>query len=574
MDYVIRVCGAAGQGIQTIGATLAKVFSRSGYFIFSYQDYESRVRGGHNFYEIRFSDELVSAPRGGVDLLIALDKETLEVDIEELVEGGTGVYDSKALEKTMDDDRFVDVPMGDIAQEQAGSRLMANTVASGAALGMLGVPSEIMGKVIEATLGTKGGDVVDKNKKAGDAGHSYAKEHCPKCAFTVTPAGKERLLIAGNEAVGFAAMASGVKFYAAYPMTPSTGIITYLAGKAADHGLVVEQAEDEISAINMALGASFMGARSMTGTSGGGFALMVEGLSLAGMTETPVVIALGQRPAPATGLPTRTEQGDLLFSLFAAHGEFPRLLFAPGNPQQIFSCVNRAFDLSEKYQVPAIILTDQLIADAEWSLDGIDLDSFVFNDYRVRGDDFAALKEYRRHAFTDSGVSPLAIPGDAKHVVVTDSDEHNEEGHIIEDAETRMRMVEKRMLKKMPLIRNEMEQPELYGEEKPDTVLCGWGSNWGVLREVTDRLNAGGRKVAMLHFSELYPFPDYEGRPWMEALRAAKKTVCVENNATGRFAYLVRAETGFEFSSKLGKYDGRPFNARDLEKELSDGHVG
>jgi 2-oxoglutarate ferredoxin oxidoreductase subunit alpha len=571
---VIRVCGAAGQGIQTIGATLARVFARSGFYVFSYQDYESRVRGGHNFYEIRFSDRLVSAPRGGIDLLIALDRETLDVDAPELLEGGIGVYDSKALDTTMDDDRYVDVPFNDIAQEQAGSRLMANTVASGAALGMLGMPGDVIGKVVEATLGRQGSDVVEKNRKEGLAGHTYAKEHCPKCAFTILPAGKERLLIAGNEAVGFAAMASGVKFYAAYPMTPSTGIITYLAGKAADHGMIVEQAEDEISAINMALGASFMGVRSMTGTSGGGFALMVEGISLAGMTETPVVIVLGQRPGPATGLPTRTEQADLLFALFAAHGEFPRLLFAPGNPEQIFSCVNRAFDLAEKYQVPAIVLTDQLLADAEWSLDGIDLDSFVYNDYRVRGDAYAALPEYKRHALTETGVSPLAVPGDATHVVVTDSDEHSEEGHIIEDAATRKRMVEKRMMKKMPLIRGEMVQPELFGADEPDTVLCGWGSNWGVLREVTDRLNGNGKRVAMLHFSELYPFPEYEGRPWMEALRNAKKTVCIENNATGRFAYLFRAETGFVFSSNVGGYDGRPFNARDLERELSNGHLG
>ncbi len=258
-------------------------------------------------------------------------------------------------------------------------------------------------------------------------------------------------------------MASGLKFYSAYPMTPSTGIMNYIADKEEEYGIIVEQAEDEISAINMALGASFAGVRAMTGTSGGGFALMVEGLSLAGMTETPIVIALGQRPGPATGLPTRTEQGDLQFALYTAHGEFPRVIFAPGTPEQAFYLTNRAFDIAEKYQIPVIIIFDQYLADSQWTFNNFDLNRIKYTDYRLRGDAFKNLSEYKRHAFTQTGVSPLGVPGDAKHLVVTDSDEHDEEGHIVEDAETRIKMLDKRLFKKLPLIKQEIEPPVLYG---------------------------------------------------------------------------------------------------------------
>lgn len=289
-------------------------------------------------------------------------------------------------------------------------------------------------------------------------------------------------------------------------MTPSTGIMLYAVGKAKDYGIVVEQAEDEIAAINMALGASFAGVRAMTGSSGGGFALMVEGISLAAMTETPIVIALAQRPAPATGFPTRTEQGDLQFALYTAHGEFPRVILTPGTPEQAFYLTNKAFDIAEKYQIPVFILTDQYLADSQWTFEGFDISRIKYTDYRLREDVLKNLSEYKRHAFTDSGVSPLGVPGDSQHLVVTDSDEHDEEGHIVEDAETRIKMVEKRLFKKLPLIRQEIEPPLLYGDSQPEIVLVGWGSTYGVMKEAVDVISED-RSIAMLHFSEIYPFP-------------------------------------------------------------------
>jgi 2-oxoglutarate/2-oxoacid ferredoxin oxidoreductase subunit alpha len=322
----------------------------------------------------------------------------------------------------------------------------------------------------------------------------------------------------------------------------------------------------------MALGASFAGVRAMTGTAGGGFALMQEGFSLAGMLEQPLVIAEMQRPAPATGLPTRTEQGDLFFVIYAGHGEFPRVVLTPGTPEQAFHLTNKAFELAEKYQIPVLIQGDQYLADAEWTCTGFDTGRLIYNDYRLRGARLRELASYKRYAYTENGVSPLAVPGDSHHLVVVDSDEHDEEGHIVEDGETRKRMVEKRLLRKLPLIRREIAPPTLHGDRDPEVVLVGFGSTYGVIREVVDEL-AGSRRVAMLHFSEVYPVPLTDDFDYLTLLRQARITLCIENNATGQLARLLRAETGFEFSGLINRYDGRPFTLESLLGEVN-GHLG
>jgi 2-oxoglutarate ferredoxin oxidoreductase subunit alpha len=285
------------------------------------------------------------------------------------------------------------------------------------------------------------------------------------------------------------------------------------------------------------------------------------------MTETPVVIALGQRPAPATGLPTRTEQADLLFAVHAAHGEFPRVVFAPATPEQAFYLTNKAFDLAEKYQIPAFVVFDQYLADSEWTYDGFDLRNVRFKDYRLRGEEFEKLESYRRHVYTENGVSPLGVPGDSKHLVVTDSDEHDEEGHIIEDAETRIKMVQKRLSRKLPLIRQEMEPPLFYGSSRPEIVIVGWGSTYGVMKEVVDT-SSQGKNIALMHFSEVYPLPGTEKFDYLKVLRDAKLAVCCENNATGQFARLMRMETGYEFRYRINKFDGRPFTVEGLSAEM------
>jgi 2-oxoglutarate/2-oxoacid ferredoxin oxidoreductase subunit alpha len=570
LDYTVKIGGEAGQGVDTIGTILSKIFTRAGYFVFSHQDYESRIRGGHNFIQIRLSDRPITASRDPVDILVALDRQSIVTHEKELSGIGMVVYDGTALKEKFDRPAFLDVPFTETAIKQGGSKIMSNTVATGAVLGMLGMDLTIAREVIKEELKRKDEQVIKANLDAVGAGHELAARECLRCSFTLAPVGQKKLLITGNEAIGLGAVLSGCKFYSAYPMTPSTGIFSFVAGKALECGIVVEQAEDEIAAINMALGASFGGVRSMTASSGGGFSLMVEGLSLAGMTETPIVIGLAQRPGPATGLPTRTEQGELLFALYAGHGEFPRVIFAPGTPEQAVHLTNKAFDLAEKYQVPAFVLTDQYLADSSWSYEGLALEKIRNTDYRLRGEAFRSLPAYKRHALTTNGISPLGIPGDGPHLVVTDSDEHDEEGHIIEDAETRCAMVQKRLLKKLPLIKAEIEPPSLYGSDKPEVILVGWGSTYGVMKEALERLAA--RNLAMLHFSELYPFPGTQKFDYLALLKGAKLTICIENNAMGKFASLMRSETGYAFDAHILKYDGRPFTVESLSGEI-DAHL-
>ncbi|MEW6714964.1 MAG: 2-oxoacid:acceptor oxidoreductase subunit alpha [Nitrospirota bacterium] len=568
MDYTIKIGGEAGQGIQTIGDTLAKVFARTGYHVFTHQDYESRIRGGHNFFQIRISDSTVVASRKRIDILVALDNESIAIHKDELSDGGLIIYDSSSLKQKHDELSFLDVPFSKLAEEHGGEKIMSNTVATGAVLGMLGTDLDILNDILNDAFRKKGKKMMEGNRNAAVAGHDFAIKNCLKCSFSLARPSKPKMLIAGVDAIGFGAIASGCKFYSAYPMTPSTGIMNYIAGKGKDYGIIVEQAEDEIAAINMALGASFAGVRAMTGTAGGGFALMVEGLSLSGMTETPVVIALGQRPAPATGFPTRTEQGDLNFALYAAHGEFPRVIFAPGTPEQAFYLTNKAFDLAEKYQIPAIVIFDTYLADSEWTYERFDIGKIKYDDYRLRGEAFNNLTEYKRHAFTETGVSPLGVPGDSRHLVVTDSDEHDEEGHMVEDAETRIKMINKRLFKKLPLIKQEIEPPIIYGDPAPEIVLAGWGSNYGVMKEAVDMLSANN-KIAMLHFIEIYPFPSTDKFDYLKVLADAKLAVCIENNATGQFARLMRTETGFEFKAKISRCDGRPFLLEEMTGEIN-----
>ncbi len=571
MDYSIKIGGEAGQGIQTIGDTLGHTFARAGYHVFTNQDYESRIRGGHNFYQIRFSDRPVSAPRDAIDILVALDKESIQLHERELTSRGKIIYDSETLKETHDKPAFLDIPFVKLAMEHGGDRIMANAVATGGVLGILGMDLDILMDLIAETFAKKGEKVVAANKNAAMAGYDRSFNGCIKCNFSLLPDGsaKPLMLVGGVESIALGALASGCKFYSAYPMTPSTGIMNYLATKEKEYGVVVEQAEDEIAAINMALGASFAGVRAMTGTSGGGFALMVEGLSLAAMTETPIVIAMGQRPGPATGFPTRTEQGELQFLISAGHGEFPRVIFAPGSPREAFYLTNKAFDLAEKFQIPVFILFDTYLADTMWTFEGFDVSKLRYQEYRLRGDAFKNLSGYKRHAYTETGTTPLGVPGDARHLVVTDSDEHDEEGHIVEDALTRVKMVEKRLFKKLPLIKQEIAPPFLYGDHDPQVVLTGWGSTYGVMKEVVDEL-AKSTSIAMLHFSEVFPLPNRERFDYVRFLEHAKLSLCVENNATGQFSRLMRSEMGFEFSGHIHKYDGRPFTLEELTGEIND----
>ncbi len=569
MDFTIRVGGEAGQGMLTIGSILVKFFSRSGFHVFSHQDYMSRIRGGHNFYQIRIADRPVTASVDQVDILVALDENTVTLHHNSLTDTGLVICDNVTVQEFFAGDEFVKIPFVEITEQRGLHRIMANTAVIGAVLGVFDLDISILPEIIKSHISPKDAEVIESNMTAAHAGFAYMREHCAFLDnFKLDPPRSQKLLlINGNQAIGLGALLGGCKFYAAYPMTPSTSIMAYISSKAEQHGVLVEQAEDEIAAVNMILGASYAGVRAMTGTSGGGFALMTEGLSLAGITETPIVIAEVQRPGPARGLPTRTEQSDLFFALHGGHGEFPRVLLTPGTPEQAVYLTCKAFDLAEKYQIPVIIQSDQYLADSQWTYTGFN-EEFPYEDYRLRQDRLQELESYRRYADSEDGISPLAVPGASKHLVVVDSDEHDEEGHIIEDAQTRIKMVQKRLFKKLPSITKEIAPPSFHGHRQPQIVLVGYGSTYGVMREAVDHLGKT-LEIGMLHFSELYPFPLIEPFDYLALLRQATHTICVENNASGQFARLVRAETGIEFSSSINKYDGRPFSVNNLLEEIN-----
>jgi 2-oxoglutarate ferredoxin oxidoreductase subunit alpha len=570
MDFNFLVGGEAGQGVQSMGYILARSMAKGGYSVLASQDYESRVRGGHNFFAVRVGDYPVQAVSEEVNLLIALNEETIRLHKGELTKDGLILYDGERGKMTSAESALFSVPFERLALEQTGNRIMGNTVALGAALCLVKYDFEILSTVLRKTFGKKGREIAEKNVDAARAGYDFVREREPASfKYRLAPVGVSRkMVINGGEAVALGALAAGCKFMSGYPMTPSTGILQYFAGQSDAFNVVFEQAEDEIAAINMVLGASYAGVRAMTATSGGGFSLMVESLSLAGMTETPVVIVLGQRVGPATGLPTRTEQGELEFAIHAGHGMFPRVIFAPGTVEEAFYLTAKAFNLAEKYQVPVILLTDTYLTDmyttAEFDLSKITVDRGIF----LSDEEVHALGKYRymRHKLTPSGVSPRVIPGQADALVVTDSDEHTEDGHITESAEVRIQMVYKR-LKKMNGLRAEIGIPHTYGPKEAETVLACWGSTYGALREAVDRLNNAGAGVRMIQMSEIWPFPR---KAFMDAIKGSRRLIVVEGNAMGQMAHLIRAETGVDTMGKILRFDGRPLTPAYIVTEFQE----
>jgi len=548
VDFNFMVGGEAGQGVQLAGLLLAKALARGGYHVFADQDYESRVRGGHNCFRVRVKDSRVGAIAEPVDILIALDEESINLHQKEVT--GVTIFDGEKIKDTSGNGLF-SVPL----ERLAGDKLMPNTVALGAALGLVAYDFEILEKVLRDQFGA--GDVSQKNIKAARAGYEYIRrEFKGEFSHQLSPISQvNRLLLTGNEAISLGAIAAGCKFMAAYPMTPVSSIMEYLAEKAEDFDLVMVHAEDEIAAINMAIGAAYAGVRAMTATSGSGFCLMVEGLGLAGITETPLVVVEGQRPGPAVGLPTRTEQGDLQFVLSAHHGDFPRAVLAPSTIEDAFWMTVKAFNLADKYQLPVIILTDQHLASSYATVDRFDLSRVNIDRGLLFSGKKAEQLEYKRHQITESGISPRAFPGQSKALVVTDADEHDETGHLIEDAGIRTAQVQKR-LRKLFSLNKEIEPPKRYGPKTAKTTLIGWGSTYGAIQEAVDMMRQGGASVNMLHLNELWPFP---AETVAETIGRSHQSYVIENNATGQLARLIKMETGREVSGRILKYDGHPF---------------
>jgi len=555
IDLNFMVGGEAGQGVQSVGFLLAKVFARGGYHIFADQDYESRVRGGHNFFRVRVNDGKVDAIAEDVDILIALNMDSIELHQPNMVTQGIIIFDGEKIKGVSGNNgSLLSIPLEKMAEEKAGDKLMINTVALGAALSAVNYDLNMLNAVLVDRFGR--GEVGDRNIAAAKAGYDYVQsEHKGNFRKLKPLSEAKRMLLTGNEAISLGAIAAGCKFMAAYPMTPASSIMEYIAAKSKDLDLVMVHAEDEIAAINMAIGAAYTGIRAMTATSGSGFCLMVEGIGLAGITETPVVIIDAQRPGPAVGLPTRTEQGDLQFVLHAHHGDFPRAVLAPATIEDAFWVTVKAFNRAEKYQLPVIILPDQHLASSYATVDQLDLSQVTIDRGMLFSEKEDDPLEYMRHRVTKSGISPRAFPGLGKALVVTDCDEHDEEGHLSEDAGERTSQVQKRLRKLIPL-EQEIGAPQKYGPKKAETTLIGWGSTYGAIHEAVDILRREDASVNMLHLNELWPFP---AKAVADAVSKARNSYVIENNATGQLARLIKAETGYDVSGRILKYDGRPF---------------
>jgi 2-oxoglutarate ferredoxin oxidoreductase subunit alpha len=562
IDYNVMVGGEAGQGVQSVGAVLARLLAKRGFNVFADQDYKSRVRGGHNFFRIRVKDGEVLALSPLLDILIALNKETVDLHEREMKPDGVILFDAEQTKTQSSGDKFLDIPFTKLAMDVAQNKLMANTVAVGAAAGLFECDFELLPGILADEFGHHGEKAVKDNVVAAKAGYEYVKKQKQTCLIPETPtSGKNRLLINGNEALSLGALAAGCKFVAGYPMTPASSILEYIADKGREYGTVMVHTEDEISAMNMAVGAGYTGVRSMVATSGGGFALMVEGLALAGMTETPVVVVLAQRPGPATGLPTRTEQGELFFAIHAGHGEFPRAILTPATVEENFSAAVKAFNLAEKYQTPIFILTDHHLASSYATVNKYDLSKVVVERGELITD--AELKnpsEYKRHLVTASGISPRALPGQGNALVVTDSDEHNEAGHMIEDAATRNAQVQKRM-RKLDGLKREITPPLFSEARGAKATLVGWGSTYGAIKEAADILAKEGKTVNLLHLSQVWPFPVDSVT---KVLEKSNNNIVVEGNATAQLASLLRRETGIATDATILKYDGRPFSPIEI----------
>lgn len=560
-EITIKIAGAAGQGMQTVGYILGKLFTRAGLRVLAIQDNESRIRGGHNYFQLRAAAAPVFSMLQSVDILVALNQHAATVHQEELSERGVIILDDQYGTDLPAKGQLCKIPLEKMAIERGGSELFVNAVSLGALLAIVKADFIILEDFLREFFSGKS-ESVHSNIRAAGAGYDHVQHHHPHLSIPLPVATQteKQLFISGHEALALGACAAGCQFFSAYPMSPATSILNYLAPRSEKFSMIVEQAEDEIAAVNMAIGASFTGVRAMTATSGGGFSLMVESLGFAAISETPLVVVNAQRPGPATGLATRTEQGDLRFVLHASQGEFPRVILAPGTAGDAFYCTLKAFHLAYTYQLPVIILTDQYLADSFFTEEPFILPTEQVNDFWPGDDQPGNETPYLRYGFTPTGISPRIPPGWRGMETICDSHEHREDGHITEDALMRKKMVEKRFKKEEGIIR-ECSPPFSAGRDKCDLLIAGWGSTFGVLKEVAGQLTDEGVSVGLMHFQEIWPFP---GKEVMRRLAQAKRWIVVENNYTAQLAGIIQEQTGRMCNGAVLKYDGRPFFYEEL----------
>lgn len=569
-----KIGGEAGSGIKVTGEMWARLCHHLGLNVYGYTEYPSLIRGGHNTYHVFADEQPIRSTTERVELLVALNKETIDLHISEMSPGGVILYDGEQIEINEAEYNvsfvsFFSVPIKRLAIEAAEMDLMKNTVALGASCALVKVEEAMLNAVIEKVFSRKGEKVVALNQKAAKAGYEYVRNHWDKeYEYSLAPREAEAsLLLTGNEALSLGALAAGIDYYGAYPMTPASSVLDFMAAYGPDHGVVVRQTEDEIAAINTAIGASLGGVRAMTGTSGGGFSLMVEALGMAGIVETPLVVLESQRPGPSTGMPTWGGQDDLRFVLHASQGEFPRVVLAPGDPEECFYETANAFNLADQYQCPAIILSDKFLSESiamspEFNEEKVIIDRGKWaTEHELNGPE-----RFKRYKDTKDGVSARPLPGAKGGVFLANSDEHDEYGYSREESEIRNQQNNKRM-RKLEHMKQTLPLPRIYGPMSAELTLICWGSVKGPALDSLSLLMKTGIKANVLHIIYMSPFPS----EYVEKIiRSSQKTIVIENNVTAQCAGLIREMTGEKVDYTLGKSDGRPFTPEEIMRGVND----
>ncbi len=559
-DFALAIGGAAGQGIATPGNVLVRIFVRRGLHLNAYNAYQSIIRGGHIFLTVRVSNERVSSHGDRLDLLLCLNQDTMNRHLELMGPGSRVVFNSDSVKpgKAAEGVHLCPVPVGELTSDNR-NKLVQNTVALGVTAYLLGLEFKVLEDALTGLFQRKGQAMVDENVGVARAAFEHAKGNFEPYSEPLPTGPKPLAVWTGNDALAMGGAAAGVKFYCAYPMSPATGVLHWMAKNARDLGIMVRQVEDEISVANMAIGAAHAGARAMCATSGGGYALMTEAIGMAGMMEVPVVFINVQRAGPSTGVPTKTEQGDLWQVLGASQGDFQRFIVAPKDALDAFDTIPELFNLADKYQCPATVISDLLISEGTFSVDPDDIDMHPEID---RGELITQPTNgdgYMRYKITESGISPRAVPGLEGHVHVVATDEHDENGVLISDEFTnphkRRKMVEKRARKFEDVVK-QIAPPELEGPKDADVTLIGWGSTDGVIKDAIKLLEAKGVSANHLAIKWIVPF---HVDKVTEVISGANKTIIVENNHSGQFFRYLRSETGLNVDGHIRKYDGEPF---------------
>lgn len=566
-----KIGGEAGYGIMTTGIVLSKIVSRLGYHVFDSVEYPSLIRGGHNTYDVFISDEEIHSLKHKVDYLICLNKDTFELHKDRLTSNTVIVYDPNEFDPGEGFQKAA-VPFSEILKNHQGKIVMENMIALGASLALMGGDLTILNEIITKQFSKKGEAIIEINHKFAAEGFKYVKDNHQeliKPILEVKEADK-KMVLSGNEAFALGSVIADCRLYAAYPMTPATEVQTTLASWQNKTGMIVRHSEDEIAAILTAIGGSFAGVRSATGTSGGGFALMVESISLAGITETPLVIFLSQRPGPATGMPTWTEQADLLFAINAGHGEFPKIVLAPGDVSEMLELSAKAYNLADVYQTPVIIMSDMFLSESHKTVTEIFLNNLI-SQYKINRGKLVTKpfdQKYLRYKETEDGISERLVPGTKGYFYQANSYEHVEDGHTTEDSWVRINQVNKRKRKILNYLKADSVLPKIYGDfDKAETVFVAWGSMKGPVLEAIKLLKENKKEIALIHFTHLYPL---DGEKVKNLFSAKKHYVLLENNSEGQFGKLLKQEAGVDLKEKLLKYDGRTFWPEEIQRYVNN----